>query len=80
MSSEPTIAVVRASRLRKKLPRILQMQTNEYKVLLHLSLEFVDDKLAAAFEDRNSSTVDQFCAVINSQVRLFAWVPSCTCS
>jgi hypothetical protein len=75
ISGAPTAAGVPASRLRKKIPRVLQTQTTEYKVLLHLSLQFVDDNLAAAFEDRTSSTVNQFCAVINSQVRLFVFHP-----
>ena len=69
-SSAPMNVVDGGTLLRKKSSRHLQMQTTEYKVLLHMSLEFVDDKLAGAFDDRTSTAVKQFCAVINIQVGL----------
>ena len=52
--------------------RLLQSGTTmEYFILLHLSLEYVDDNLASQFKDPASDAVNHFCSAVNEQVRLF---------
>lgn len=57
-------------RIRRSHHRLLQIgTTEEFFVLLHLSIESVDDDLASQFEDPTSRAVTHLCNSVNEQVR-----------
>ena len=54
--------------------RLLQSgMTEEYFILLHLLLEFVDDDLASQFGDPTSRATTHLCDSVNEQVSLLLY-------